>query len=150
MSTIRFDVARTAHARPVPPPSMVECAVHMDIRDVELLSQYGTSVPGPDGTNRFIAVVGLMRITWPASGAEVYRCRVGPRFEPHEVLGVSMLPSIASLQLDGAHPAECSIATFDAEYDVDSGQVEVALDVLAKGNVRSVAIVFSVTILAAA
>jgi len=122
----------------------------MDIADVDVVRQFETPVRGPDGANRFITVVATARIPLRNEGTETYTCRVGPVFEPHEVLGVSCLPSIAALALNLAELAECSMHSFNAEYDADSGQVEVSFELSAVGAVDSVGIVFSVTILAAA
>jgi hypothetical protein len=108
-------------------------------------------VPGPDGANRFITIVGLIRIPLPRGlGDETYTGAVGPVLEPHEVLGVSFLPSIASVDLNAAKSGECSVKSFTGEYDADSGQVEIELQVSASGAADRVSIVFSLTILAAA
>jgi hypothetical protein len=122
----------------------------MDITDVDVVRQFETPVRGPDGANRFITIVASARIPLRDKGTETYTCRVGPVFEPHEVLGVSSLPSIAALDLNPAELAECSMQSFNAEYDVDSGQVEVSIELRAAGAVDSISVVFSVTILAAA
>ena len=67
----------------------------MDITDVDVLRQFEAEVPGPNGANRFIIMVGLMRIPLrDQHGHETYRCLVGPELQPHDVLGVSYLPSI--------------------------------------------------------
>lgn len=60
-------------------------------------------------------------------GTETYRFLVGPVFEPHEVLGASYFPSIAALKLDTAELAGCSVESFSAEFDADSGQVETSI-----------------------
>ena len=85
-----------------------------------------------------------------AKGTETYRCLVGPMFEPHEVLGASYLPSIAALKLDTAEMAGCSLESFSAEFDADSGQVETSIALFTSEAVDSISVVFSVTILVAA
>ena len=116
-----------------------------------LVATLADEVPGPDGTNRFITIVGLMRIPLrDTNGTEMYRCVLGPVLEPHEVLGVSCLPSIAALNLNIAELAECSMTSFNAEFDADSGQVEVSIELFTAGAVDSISVVFSLTILAAA
>src|SRR5260370_36406587 len=103
----------------------------MDITDVEVLRQLETNVPGPDGVNRFITIVGLMRVPLrDTNGGLSCRCLVGPVLEPHEVLGVSCLPSIAALNLDLTKRAECSMEGFSAEYDADSGRVEASIELI--------------------
>ena len=119
--------------------------------DVEVLQQIETPVRGPDGANRFITIVGSARIPLrDTRGPGIYTCLVGPVFEAHEVLGVSCLPSIAALDLSLAELAECSMHSFNAEYDVDSGQAEVSIELFAAGAIDRISVVFSVTILAAA
>ena len=81
---------------------------------------------------------------------KTYTCLVGPILEPHQVLGISYLPSIAALDLDTADLAECSMKSNSAEFDADSGQVEISVELLAAGAVDSITLVFSLTILAAA
>jgi hypothetical protein len=122
----------------------------MDITDVKVLRQFETSVPGPDGINRFITIVGVLRIPLRgAQGAQTYRYLIGPAFQPHEVLGVSYLPSVAALNLDLAEMAGCTMNSFDAEFDVDSGRVEATIELLVLGAVESISVVFSLTILTA-
>jgi hypothetical protein len=122
----------------------------MEITDVEVLRQFKTSVPAPEGANHFITIVGVLRIPLRnAQGAQTFRCLLGPIFQPHEVLGISYLPSIAALNLDIAQMAGCSMTSFDAEFDVDSGQVEVTIELLLGGAVESISVVFSLTILTA-
>jgi hypothetical protein len=89
----------------------------IDITDVEVLQQFETPVRGPDGANRFITIVGVLRIPLRnAQGVQTFRCLVGPVCEPHEVLGISDLPSVAALNLDLAEMAECSMNSVDAEF----------------------------------
>ena len=75
---------------------------------------------------------------------------MGPILEAREVLGVSWLPSIAALDLHSADMAACSMGSNTAEFDVDSGQVEISIELSATGAVDNITLVFSVTILAAA
>ena len=122
----------------------------MDTPNVDVLRQFETLVPGPEGANRFITVVGVMRISLRnVTGAQTFRCLLGPVFQSHEVLGISYLPSVAALNLDAAEMAGCSMNSFEAEFDVDSGQVEATIELLVTGAVESVSVVFSLTILAA-
>jgi hypothetical protein len=122
----------------------------MDITDVEVLRKFETPVRGPDGANRFITIVRSVRISLRDTNGAMYRWLVGPVLEPYEVLGVSCLPSIAALDLNVGELAECSMQSFNAEHDVDSGQVEVSIELFVAGGVDSISVVFSVTILAAA
>jgi|SRR5581483_4414577 len=123
----------------------------MDITDVQELRQLEVLVPGPDGANRFVTIAGLARISiGPEAGSGSYTFRVGPVFEAYQVLGVSCLPSIAALELDIAALAECALTGHTAEFDVDSGRIEVALEIVAGGAVKTISVVFSVTILVAA
>jgi hypothetical protein len=123
----------------------------IEITTVETIRQFETTVPGPDGANRFITIVGSIRLPLGGiNGTETYHCRVGPVLELHEVLGVSFLPSIAALDLSMAALGACSMSSHSAEWDADSGQVEISVELSATGAVNSITLVFSLTILAAA
>jgi hypothetical protein len=123
----------------------------VDISDFRTLRQFETEVPGPDGANRFITIVGLMRLPLAGNrGEQKFTSLVGPVLKPHEVLGVSFLPSIAAVDLNIANLGDCSVNSCSAEYDADSGQVEIEIHVNAEGSVEKMSIVFSLTILAAA
>ncbi|HZM93445.1 MAG TPA: hypothetical protein VFB92_08495 [Vicinamibacterales bacterium] len=123
-----------------------------EIADIDIIRQTQTAVRGPDGENRFITIVGSLKITsgGDSSAPEIYHCLIGPTLEPHQVLGVSFLPSIAALDADLLGGAECSMDSYDAEYDADSGRVEISLEMRLSGTMSVVTIVFSLTILAAA
>ena len=120
-----------------------------EISNINVVRHYETDVRGPDGANRFVTVVGSIDC-FPSGrqDPETFTCLVGPRLEPHEFLGASCLPSIAGLDLLRDELAECSLTSHNAEFDVDSGQVEVSVE-LRTGGVRCITIVFSVTILVA-
>jgi len=124
--------------------------VAIEITDIDIIRQTQTAVRGPDGENRFITIVGSLKIKQRRNPAvpETYRCLVGPALEPHQVLGVSILPSMAAVEAELLEGAECSLESHEAEYDADSGRVEINLDMRLSEAV-TVTIVFSLTILAA-
>jgi hypothetical protein len=123
----------------------------VEITSFETIRQVETPVRGPDGANRFITVIGSMRVPIRGHNAtETYTCLVGPVLEPHKVLGVSFLPSIAALDLHTSNTASVSMQSKSAEMDADSGQVEIGVELLSSGAVDNITLVFSLTILAAA
>jgi hypothetical protein len=110
-----------------------------------------TAVRGPDGANRFITIVGTLKIpNQGVEGAETYRCLVGPVLEPHQVLGVTYLPSIAAIDGDLLGASQCSVESNDAEYDADTGRIEISIVMRLSGALSAVTLVFALTILAAA
>jgi hypothetical protein len=122
----------------------------IEIKAVETIRQMETTVPGPNGANRFVTIIGSMRIRpRPGEGTETYTCLLGPVLTAHECLCVSFLPSIAALNLATADLAECSVRSYDAQWDADSGQVRISIEVFAAGAIGSATIVFSLTILVA-
>jgi hypothetical protein len=120
-----------------------------EISNVNVIRHHETDVRGPDGANRFITVVGSIDCV-PAHrhGAEQFTCLIGPCLEPHQYLGATCLASLAGLDLLRDELAECSLNSHNAEFDVDSGRVELSVELLT-GGVRCATIVFSVTILIA-
>lgn len=117
---------------------------------IEILQQFETPVRTLNGVNRFITMVGWIHDIPVAGGsayAETYTCLIGPVMREHEFLGATYLPSIANLDVSTVDLAQCSIDSCDAEWDEDSGRIELRVHVSGTGAAATLTLLFSVTIL---
>jgi hypothetical protein len=123
------------------------------LSNIEIIRQYETAVRAPQGVSRFITIIGTMPDVPIAGGTEcteTYTCLVGPVLREYEFLGASCLPSIASVDLGTIEMAQCSIDSWDTEWDEDSGRVELRIQVSGMGAAAKATVLFSVTVLTAA
>lgn len=123
------------------------------VTNIRILRQFETPVPVFPGVSRFITIVGLMPgVTVPGGEghAETYTCLVGPVLREDEVMGATCLPSIARLESSILGTTQCVIESCEADWDEESEQVELRVQVSAAGAAAKIQILFSVTILAAA
>ena len=121
------------------------------LSNVEIVRQFETAVRVPQGVSRFITIVGSMPDISIGGGeefAETYTCLLGPVLREHEFLGASCLPSIAFL-VTTIEVSQCSIESWEADWDEDSGRVELRVQIAAAGAAAKASILFSVTILTA-
>lgn len=118
---------------------------------IEVVRQFETPVGAFPSVSRFITIVGFMPEVHVAGGephAETYTCLVGPALQEYEFMGASCLPSIARLETSTLDVAQCAIDSSDAEWDEESGRVELRVQVSAAGGACKLQILFSVTVLA--
>jgi hypothetical protein len=121
------------------------------LSNIEILRQFETPVRAFPSVSRFITIVGFMPEVPVAGGeaqAETYTCLVGPVLQEYEFMGASCLPSIARLETSTLDAAQCAIESSDAEWNEESGRVELRVQVSAAGAACKLQILFSVTILA--
>jgi hypothetical protein len=121
------------------------------LSNIDVVREFETRVPAFPRVSRFITIVGFMSEAPVAGGeayAETYTCLVGPVLQEYEFLGASCLPSIARLETSTLDVAQCVIESSEAEWDEESGRVELRVQVAAAGAACKLQILFSVTILA--
>jgi hypothetical protein len=126
----------------------------MDIRiaTAERIKEVEVPLRGPQGTNRLLAIVGTL--VTPEIAAEKdqttresYTCLVGPKLSDHEFLGASCLTSITSVDVKGFDTVQCAVEYEAVEWDDESGQVELCIEVSAAGGHAAVTITYGVMIL---
>jgi hypothetical protein len=141
-------------------------AIRIPTNQVQNLQQIEASVAGPDGATRLFTVTGQLSVGLgvfsqgpsQTQQKETFTVLIGPvltRQQFFRAIGTASL-SITSLNLQSAPPSSVSwsIAGIDADWDDESGQVElrVEVNVSVSGLNNSAAIgglSFQVTILAA-
>jgi hypothetical protein len=82
--------------------------------------------------------------------AESYNCLIGPVLREHDVLGTACLCSIAGVEtVTPTQIGHCSILAERAEWDEESGQIALSVELEASPDVAGVRVVFCVSVLAA-
>jgi hypothetical protein len=122
------------------------------IATAEHIKEFEVSVRGPDRTNRLLAIVGTMVTPEISAGKdeprrETYTCLVGPKLSDHEFLGASCLTSITNVDVQGFDTVQCAVEFEEVEWDDESGQVELCVEVSAAGGRAVVTVMYAVMIL---
>jgi hypothetical protein len=122
------------------------------IATAERVKEFELSVSGPDRTNRLLAIAGTIVTPEMSPGTdevqrETYTCLVGPKLFDHQFLAASCLASIGNIDVRGFDTVQCSVDNWHVEWDDESGQVELAVEVSIVGGRAVVTIMYGVMIL---
>lgn len=135
-------------------------ATRIPTNQIENLQQIEAVVAGPDGANRLFTVTGQFNSGVFATGSQqtqTFTVLLGPVFTRQQFFRAICTASIAKTSF-GAHTApgdyRWGITSSDADWDDESGQVELRIEVFAFSNgtnnfTQLDALAFQVTILAA-
>jgi hypothetical protein len=125
--------------------------MNIRIATAEPIKALEVPVRSLQGTNRILAIVGTLvtpEITAQDETKRVsYTCLLGPKLSDHEFLGASCLTSITDIDVKGFETVQCTVEYEAVEWDDESGQVELCVEVSATGGRAVLTITYGVMIL---
>jgi hypothetical protein len=127
------------------------------ITNILNLQRIEAVVSGPDGANRLFVITGIIptNLFTSATIKETFTFLIGPTLTRRQFVRAITMASLNSIQFSGGAPTDSkwSVESVDADWDDESGQVEVRVEVLAisQGGLSSAGVIsigFQATILA--
>ena len=117
------------------------------VQTLQNLQRIDAVVSGPDGANRLINLAGIMPVSLGAATTrETFTCLLGPTLSRRQFVAASGAAWFTAMTEAGPMGFACSIVSVDADWDDESGQVELRVEV-SVANVSISGIGFVATIL---
>jgi hypothetical protein len=129
-------------------------SIHLDSKDLINTQQMEVAVNGPDGATHLILCTGVADLDCVSD--ETYTFCVGPQISRRQFVGAIASGGLSALQGYDKNSATESTAVelganlvlIDANYDEESGQVKVSVEVWSSKAMKKLAMSYNVSILA--
>jgi hypothetical protein len=129
-------------------------ATHLERKNLLNTQQMEVAVNGPDGATHLILCTGMVQLN--SVSHEIYTFFVGPQISRRQFVGAIASGALSTIQgydknqtllKDDIEP-EANLVLISADYDDESGQVKVRVEVLSSIAIKMLAISYNVSILA--
>ena len=129
-------------------------SIHLDKKDVLNAQQMEVAVNGPDGATHHILCTGVADLG--SVSHETYTFLVGPQLSRRQFVGIIASGAISTIQSYDKHSSgnyaevqlEANLVSIEANFDDESGQVKVRVEVSSSLAMTKLAISYNVSILA--
>jgi hypothetical protein len=129
-------------------------SIHPETKDLLNIQQMEVAVNGPDGATHLILCTGMAELS-PA-GCETYTFLVGPQISRRQFVGAIASGALSRIQVTDKNSTEdfanvkleANLVSIGADYDDESGQVKVSVEVSSTKPMMKLGISYNVSILA--
>jgi len=129
-------------------------SIHLESKNLINTQQMEVAVHGPDGATHLILCIGVANL---GSGShETYTFLVGPQISRRQFVGAIASGALSAIQAYAKNPSGdntdvelgANLVSMDANYDDESSQVKVRVEVSSSMAMTKLAVSYNVSILA--